>query len=252
MPTETRIRWAGSTWNPVSGCTKVSPGCNHCYAYTLAERMRGSLAFPNGFDLTLKPHKIMEPCHWKKPRRIFVNSMSDLFHKDIPDDFLCAIWATMLQADWHTYQVLTKRPHRMAHKIKTLSLPLPPHIWLGTSVENQTFADNRLPALLSVPTHVRFVSAEPLLAPVTLRPWLSGLHWIICGGESGPGYRPMDHAWARALRDECVEAGVAFFFKQSAAPRTEMGITLDGVKWEEYPGGGNVHLAAEMRPSLAD
>lgn len=254
MPIRTKIRWTNASWNPVTGCSKVSPGCEHCYAERLAEQKRGTPAFPVGFDIQLRPHKLEDPLKWKQPMMVFVNSMSDLFHREIPDDYLCAVWDTMMQADWHTYQVLTKRPHRMAHKIKSLGLPLAPHIWLGTSVENQQFADSRVPALLSIPSAIRFLSCEPLLAPVTLRPWISNLSWCIVGGESGPGYRPMPHEWARAIRDECLEVGVAFYFKQSSAFRTEMGLELDGQRWEQYPNGAKAahrNQSQNMAPQAA-
>ena len=183
----TGISWTTHTWNPVSGCSEVSPGCDNCYARTRSERFRGTKAFPNGFDVTLRRHKLKDPLSWQDPARIFVNSMSDLWHREIPDEFIRAVWETMLEADHHVYQVLTKRPDRMEYKIDELELELAPHIWLGVSVENQKFADARVPVLLRVGAEVRFVSAEPLLGPVDLRPWLHAMNWVIVGGESGAG-----------------------------------------------------------------
>ena len=234
IPT-TRISWTTHTWNPVSGCTEVSPGCDHCYARTHSERFRGSKAFPRGFDVTLRPHKLREPLKWKEPARIFVNSMSDLWHRQIPDEFIKSVWNTMLEADHHVYQVLTKRPDRMEHKIAELGLQLAPHIWLGVSAENQKFADARVPVLLRVSAAVRFVSAEPLLGAVDFRQWLPDVNWIIVGGESGPGRRPMDYDWARSIRDQCAERGVAFFYKQGNAFRPGRDDVLDGRVHHEYP-----------------
>ena len=247
---DSKIGWTDSTWNPVTGCTKVSPGCDHCYAEAVAERWRGQPAFPVGFDLQLRPWKLKDPIGWKKPRRIFVNSMSDLFHPRIPDSYIVDVWATMLAAPQHTYQILTKRPHRMAYKIKELRLTLRRYIWLGTSVESQKWADNRIPALLSIfwdrgiPSQ-RFISAEPLLGPVNLWRWQPtngrayGLHppisWCIVGGESGVGRRPFDPDWARDLRDQCQESGAAFYFKQGGAMKPGQDRVLDGRTWDEYP-----------------
>ena len=184
---KTKISWTEYSWNPVSGCTEVSPGCDNCYARVQAERYRGGKAFPNGFDITLRPHKLREPEKWH-PSRIFVNSMSDLFHRDIPDEFLYQIWQTMLDVDKHIYQVLTKRPHRMAHKIETLGLETASHIYLGTSTENQEFFDNRIPVLLSIGgKSPKWVSCEPLLGPIDLSPYLKGSYNPINGGESTQG-----------------------------------------------------------------
>lgn len=166
MPT--KIGWTDETWNFVSGCTKVSAGCDNCYAEELAERYRGSPAYPNGFDVTLRLHKLDAPLRWKRPRMIFVNSMSDIFHKDIPDEVLKDGWDVMEQADHHIYQVLTKRPHRMVKKVQELGLGLPPHIWLGVSAENQEMYDSRVAALAALPSSIRFISAEPLLGPLDL------------------------------------------------------------------------------------
>ncbi len=235
MADHSAIAWTDATWNPVTGCTKVSPGCDHCYAERIAETKRGTPAFPVGFDVQLRPHKLKDPLRWKTPRRVFVNSMSDLFHRAVPDEYLRTVWDTMLEADHHTYQVLTKRPHRMAHKVRTLGLQPAAHIWLGTSAEDQRWADSRIPALLSIDTQVRFVSAEPLLGAIDLTPWLGGLAWVIAGGESGPGRRSMELAWARSLRDQCYATGTAYFYKQGNAFRSGQDRYLDGRTWDEFP-----------------
>ncbi len=241
MADKSKIEWTDATWNPVTGCTKVSPGCDNCYAERIAEQRRGTKAFPIGFDLQLRPHKLREPSKWKEPRRVFVNSMSDLFHRGVPDAYLRQVWETMIEVDHHIYEVLTKRPHRMAHKVRELGLETAPHIWLGTSIESQRWADNRLPALVSIgcpgDAGVRFVSAEPLLGPLDLTPWLDSLVWVIPGGESGPGRRPMEYDWARGLRDQCQDAGTAFFYKQGNAYRSGSDRYLDGRIWDELPVG---------------
>ena len=213
----------------------MSPGCDNCYALRIAERFRGGKAWPNGFDVTLRPHRLNEPLRWREPAYVFVNSMSDLFHREIPDDYLRQVWKVMLQADHHTYQVLTKRAHRMAYKIRTLSLPLPDHIWLGVSAEDQRMSDSRIRCLLGIPAAVRWVSAEPLMGPVDLGRHLDGLDWIVVGGESGPGRRRMDYAWARSLRDQCTGAGVPFFYKQGNAHRAGGDDELDGRVHQDMP-----------------
>lgn len=250
MAQNTTIEWTrgddgtpGKSWNPVTGCTKISQGCKHCYAEAIAERFRGTKTFPNGFDVTLHPERLGQPLHWRKPRRIFVNSMSDLFHEDIPADFIQSVWDVMVEADWHTYQILTKRPERMLAVVPHLRYPIGTkwmdgpavHIWLGVSCEDQATADLRIPLLLQVPAAIRFLSCEPLLAPVSLeafQPFTGALnngyraargilgghiHWVIVGGESGPGARPMHPAWVRSIRDQCLAAGVPFFYKQWGA-----------------------------------
>lgn len=236
---DTRIRWAEHTWNAMTGCTKISPGCDHCYAETIALKFRGN-AFPNGFEPTFKPQKITEPRKWS-PSRIFVNSMSDVFHPAFTDEQRDMVFDEMLTTDKHDYLVLTKRPNLMAPYLigKNGWLArrgldeVPDQIWLGTSVESNKYAW-RANHLRKIPVKVRFISGEPLLGPLTSLD-LTGLTWIIVGGESGKGYREMDHDWARDIRDRCAEAGIAYYFKQSSAPRTEMGIQLDGVLHEEYP-----------------
>lgn len=254
----TGIEWTDETWNPVTGCTKVSPGCDNCYAERITNRFGG----PGAFDtVVLHPDRLDAPRHWRKPRRVFVNSMSDLFHDDVPDEFIARVFAVMAACQEHTFQILTKRPGRMASWVRRVqqcehgwwthdgSNPLGaydgtgiivagkegwplPNVWLGTSVEDQRWADVRIPKLLETPAAVRFLSCEPLLGPVSFR-WarwqplsrepggrtdhldgLRRLDWVIVGGESGPGARPMHPDWARSIRDQCVAAGVPFFFKQ--------------------------------------
>ncbi len=247
MSDKTSIEWTNATWNPVTGCTRVSPGCDHCYALTFAERFRGVPNHPyqQGFDLKLWPDRLELPLGWKKPRRIFVNSMSDLFHKDVPDSFVLDVFTTMIRADHHVYQVLTKRPSRLVNtrlieKITkhihhlTGSSSWPSHIWLGVSVETTSYAW-RVDALRKIPASVRFISAEPLLGPLDGL-CLDGIDWLISGGESGPGCRPCDPEWVRSLRDLCQDTGVAFFHKQwgGRTPKSG-GRLLDGRTWDEFP-----------------
>lgn len=256
----TAIEWTEKTWNPTSGCDQVSPGCDNCYALTMAKRLKGmgQAKYQNdgnpttsgpGFGLTVHPDTLTTPYQWRKPQRVFVNSMSDLFHARVPVDFITDVWATMQGTPQHTYQILTKRPERLArvlakvHAALGLDAPLP-NVWLGTSVENQKYADQRIPHLLRAPAAVRFLSCEPLLGPVKIpffeevdgctcaggAPWphephcglepgpaWGELHWVIVGGESGPGARAMHPKWARDLRDQCNAAGVPYFFKQWGA-----------------------------------
>lgn len=303
MSDQTSIEWTDATWNPVTGCTKVSPGCDHCYAETLYNRFHGKGAFDT---VTLHPERLDVPQRWRKPRKVFVNSMSDLFHKDVPDEYIARVFAVMAATPQHTYQVLTKRHARMrawasrcepwdgyiTHNGEAPSSyggtgvivgradhwPLP-NVWLGVSVEDQQWADIRIPALRGTPAAVRFLSCEPLLGPVYLRGgWLhsceergctgcaSPIHWVIAGGESGPGARPMHPDWARSLRDQCMTAGVPFLFKQWGNWRELLvgdydkpirqthhfgddttvirvgkgaaGRELDGRTWDEFPVGG--------------
>ena len=229
------IEWTDLTWNPVSGCSHVSPGCDNCYAEAIAERWRGGNAFPNGFDVTLRPHKYEEPKTWKEGKMIFVNSMSDLFHAEIPDDDLIKIWNTMLEADHHIYMVLTKRVARMKYKIRMLGLETRRHIWLGCSVENQKLADGRIPTLLDIDTPVRFLSCEPLLGPVILSRWIENLQWVITGGESGRNRRQADYDWFRGIRDQCVVAGVAYLHKQGNPKGKDKDRVLDERTWDEVP-----------------
>jgi protein gp37 len=255
----TGIEWTDRTWNPTTGCTEVSPGCDNCYAKTIAERFRGHAAFPNGFDVQVKADRVNDPLRWRKPARIFVNSMSDLFHADIDRTWIAEIYAVMAAARRHTFQVLTKRAARMRTlladdafaevvRARAIGKGLPagewtwplPNVWLGVSVENQQWADIRIPQLLMTPAAVRFLSCEPLLGPVSLThvAWAKGggthldvvngrhgvpgvwsstakaVDWVIVGGESGRKARPMHPRWAQTLRDQCAEAGVPYFFKQ--------------------------------------
>lgn len=262
MGDKTGIEWADSTWNPITGCDKVSPGCDHCYAETFAERWRGTPGhyFENGFDVQLRPNKLALPLRWTKPRKVFVNSMSDLFHDKVPDDYIAQVFAVMALAPQHTFQLLTKRHGRMRSLLSSERFPglvymainallehgnplhindiaimdaldgfsrgrfkVLPNVWLGVSAEDQKRADLRIPALLDTPAAVRFVSAEPLLGALDIARFaehddakydVPPLSWVIVGGESGPGARPMHPEWARSLRDQCVAAGVPFLFKQ--------------------------------------
>lgn len=235
MADRSPIEWTDATWNPVTGCTQVSPGCDHCYALTFAERFRGVSGnyFETGFDLTLRPAKLDLPLRWRRPRRIFVNSMSDLFHEEIPEDYIRRVFEVMVEADWHIFQILTKRPKRMAELAPRL--PWPPHIWAGTSVELDRYTWRSNFYLRQVPSAVRFVSAEPLLGPLPSLE-LDHLHWVITGGESGPGHRPCRVEWVRELRDRCVAAGVAFFHKQWGGRTARSGgRVLDGRTWDELP-----------------
>lgn len=256
MGAESHIEWTDATWNPLVGCTKVSPGCEHCYAETLVNRFAGhNTGFPNRFDVvTQRPQLLDKPLHWRKPKLIFVNSLSDLFHVDVPDDYIAQVFAVMRRAHWHTFQLLTKRHGRMrsllsseafgtrVHEIAAADAapfklnrfwPLP-HVWLGVSVENQKWADIRIPALLDTPAAIRFISAEPLLGHITLTEecgyhdafsrggrvvekagyLIDGLDWVIAGGESGKDARPMHPDWPRDLQRECEIAEVPFVFKQ--------------------------------------
>ena len=235
MADRSAIEWTDASWNPVTGCRQLSPGCDHCYALTFAERFRGVPGHPyqQGFDLKLWPERLELPLGWKRPRRIFVNSMSDLFHESIPDDYIQSVFAVMARADWHVFQVLTKRPRRMAEMAP--SLPWPAHVWAGTSVELDRYTWRANACLRRVPAAVRFVSAEPLLGPLPSLE-LDHLHWLIVGGESGAAHRPMDISWVRDLRDRSNDAGVAFFFKQVGGRTPKAGgRLLDQRTWDEYP-----------------
>lgn len=225
MSGATKIEWAEASWNPVSGCTKVSPGCDHCYAETFAERWRGipGHAYEQGFDLKLRPERLDWPLHQRKPLTIFVNSMSDLFHADVPSEYIARVWRTMIEAEQHTFQVLTKRAERMERvMLRVLTAAgwpatgLPPmNVWLGVSVESPTYY-SRIRHLQRTPAAVRFLSCEPLLAPLPDLP-LDGIGWVIVGGESGPGARPCDPLWVIDIIDQCRRAGVAVFVKQLGA-----------------------------------
>ncbi|MGH2587792.1 MAG: DUF5131 family protein [Dehalococcoidia bacterium] len=240
MSDKSSIEWTDATWNPVTGCTKVSPGCAHCYAEAFAERFRGVLGHPyeQGFEPKLWPERLTLPLTWKRARRIFVNSMSDLFHPFVPDAYVHRVFEIMEQAAHHTFQVLTKRPERAA--AMAADLPWPPNVWIGTSIENQRFAF-RTDFLHQIPATVRFLSCEPLLGPLVLD--LTAIDWVIAGGESGPKARPMRASWARTIRDECQRTGTLFFFKQWGAHdqagirvgKGRAGRTLDDRTWDEMP-----------------
>ena len=292
---DTAIEWATKVWNPTTGCDRVTPGCDHCYALTMAKRLKGmgSTKYQTdgdprtsgpGFGLAIHEDTLGSPLGWRKPQRIFVNSMSDLFHADVPDEFIARVWAVMASAPRHTFQVLTKRHGRMRSLLSSEEFRLAvqrriphagaspyvaaywktwplPNVWLGVSVEDQKRADLRIPALLDTPAAVRWLSCEPLLGPVDIinglgDSWLTGIDWIVVGGESGPGSRPMHPDWARSLRDQCEVAGVPFLFKQWGSHRPSTvgsivrggirfpmvpaskraaGRVLDGRTWDEYP-----------------
>lgn len=262
MPPATGIEWTNSTWNPVTGCTQVSPGCDHCYAATLANRLladyyrrqRPAVDSPihrqDPFAVRLWPERLREPDRWSTPRMIFVNSMSDLFHVDIPDDFVRRVFEVMLRTTRHTYQVLTKRPARLLRFWKRYvhlfeGRGIPQHIWIGTSVESAQVL-YRVQQLRAVPAKVRFLSCEPLLGPIALP--LTDIHWVIVGGESGHVHRPMDLEWARDLRDQCLKARVPFFFKQVGGRTPKAGgRLLDGRTWDEYPLRVREHMPAVTR-----
>ncbi|MDE2096717.1 MAG: phage Gp37/Gp68 family protein [Patescibacteria group bacterium] len=277
MGDRSNIDWCDATWNPVTGCSHVSPGCERCYAEALSLR-RGWSKHPWGAqyaaeNVVLHPDRLDQPLHWKKPRRVFVNSMSDLFHEQVPWDFIAKVFAIMQRCPRHTFQILTKRPERMqafvsdvderaGHLIRADGNNWPlPNVWLGVSVEDQRRADERIPLLLQTPAAVQFVSYEPALGPVDFSKYLRccpscgqprpdryadscaycegghfGIDWLICGGESGPNHRPFDLDWARSARDQCQAAGVKFFFKQVGGITPKAGgRLLDGCEWNEYP-----------------
>ena len=231
------IEWTDATWNPVTGCTKVSPGCAHCYAETITLRFkRGGPFLPGQTTIRLHPDRLRLPLSWKTPRRIFVNSMSDLFHEEVPSSFIKQVFEVMGQAKRHTFQVLTKRHERLGSLADELDWPS--NVWLGVSVENQYWADRRIPALRHVTPAVRFISCEPLLKPIDLREHLEGIHWVIAGGESGPRARPADLTWLREIRDQCEQIGVAFFLKQLGGHPNRRGhdyALLDGRIWRNLP-----------------
>jgi protein gp37 len=241
MAQNSSIEWTEATWNPTTGCTKISPGCAHCYAERMAIRLRamGQERYRDGFELTLQDDIVELPLRWKKPRVIFVNSMSDLFHNDVPPDFIQRCFSVMQQADQHVFQVLTKRPERAADLAD--QLPWSENVWMGTSVESDRYTE-RINILRQVPAAIRFLSIEPLLAPIPDIS-LDGIHWVIVGGESGAGARPMQIEWVRQIRDQCVSADVRFFFKQWGAfgadgvrrSKKSNGRELDGKVWNEMP-----------------
>jgi protein gp37 len=234
MGDKSAIEWTDATWNPVTGCTKISPGCKNCYAERLAMRLRkmGNRRYTNGFRITLHPDQLDLPLRWNKAKMIFVNSMSDLFHEAVPEEYIKKMFAVMEKADWHTFQILTKRAERLAKLAP--HLPWPGHIWQGVSVENQTYT-KRIGFLRKVPAAVRFLSVEPLLGPIVNLP-LEGIHWVIVGGESGPHHRLIKPEWVQEIRKQCVASGIPFFFKQwgGRTPKSG-GRTLDGRTWNQMP-----------------
>jgi protein gp37 len=257
-----KIEWTEKVWNPVTGCTEVSPGCDHCYAKTFAERWRGVAGHPfeRGFDLTLRPERLQDPFRWRKPQRVFVNSMSDLFHKDVPDEFIAQVFATMLGADRHTFQLLTKRPERLRRVVAKIyggalsipmygvlgtRVPMPPlaHVWLGVSIESNDYAW-RADMLRQAPNAVPWISFEPLLGPCD-RVDLTGIHWAVIGGESGPGARPIDLAWIRDIIARCRAAGVAVFVKQLGAVWSAW--VDDGGRGADPKGGDMSRWPEELR-----
>jgi protein gp37 len=228
------IEWTESTWNPVTGCTKISPGCKHCYAERLAERLQimGQANYANGFQLTLHPHMLGLPLRWKRPQSIFVNSMSDLFHEDVPVEYVREVFDVMLRANWHRFQILTKRADRLEQQSPHLDWA--PNIWMGVSVENDEYR-HRIDHLRRTGAQIKFLSLEPLLGPLPGLD-LTGIDWVIVGGESGPNARPMVPGWVTDIRDQCRRAGVPFFFKQwGGRNKKQAGRMLDGRVWDQMP-----------------
>lgn len=240
MSDNSKIEWTDATWNPVRGCSKISPGCAHCYAETFAERFRGVPGHPFefGFDLRLVPEKLGDPLRWVAPRMIFVNSMSDLFHEGVPEEFIERVVRVMVAADWHTFQVLTKRSERLLSMLtRRLKFAADvPHIWWGVSVDTRRHGLPRIDHLRHAPAAMRFLSIEPLLEDLGAFD-LAGIDWVIVGGESGPGARPMSPSWVRSIRERCAATGVPFFFKQWGGVRKKAtGRHLDGRTYSEFPG----------------
>jgi protein gp37 len=228
------IEWTEATWNPVTGCDKVSPGCKHCYAERMAERLQamGQPNYRNGFALTLQPEMLRRPLGWKQPKTIFVNSMSDLFHDDVPEPYIAQVFSVMREAHWHRFQLLTKRATRLAELSSRIEWP--DNVWMGVSVESERYV-HRIDALRTTDARVKFLSLEPLLGPLPGLD-LRGIDWVIVGGESGPHARGMNPAWVRDLRAQCEHASVAFFFKQWGGPnKKHTGRELDGRTWDELP-----------------
>lgn len=235
MATNSEIEWTDATWNPVTGCSKISPGCKHCYAARMANRLQamGQANYRNGFEVTLQPKMLDLPLQWKSSKRIFVNSMSDLFHPDVPLSYIKQVFAVMHRAPWHQYQILTKRSERLLELNDKVEWA--PQIWMGVSVENQRCV-SRITDLRKTDAHVKFLSLEPLLGPLR-KLKLGGIDWAIVGGESGPGARPVDPEWVTDIRDQCLAADVPFFFKQwGGVQKKRFGRTLEGRTWDEMPG----------------
>jgi protein gp37 len=234
MGANSAIEWTESTWNPLTGCTKISPGCKHCYAERMAVRLKamGQPNYANGFQLAMHAQALALPLQWRKPQTVFVNSMSDLFHDDVPVAFIKRVFGVMAQAHWHRFQVLTKRAERLA--ALSPELLWPPNVWMGVSVENADYV-GRVDCLRAIGARVKFLSLEPLLGPLPALD-LKGISWVIVGGESGPGARPMSPAWVLDLRDQCQRASVSFFFKQwGGVNKKRAGRELEGRTWDEMP-----------------
>lgn len=234
MALESAIEWTESTWNPVTGCTKISLGCQNCYAERLAVRLRamGQPNYAKGFRVALHPHVLGLPLTWKRPRMVFVNSMSDLFHEEVPLAFIQQVFDTMRQADWHQYQILTKRSKRLVELAPLLQWP--PHVWMGVTVESAEYI-SRIDDLRATNAAIRFLSLEPLLGPIPDID-LTGIDWVIVGGESGRGARPMKECWALDVRDQCLAVDVSFFFKQwGGSNKKKAGRTLRGRTWDQIP-----------------
>jgi protein gp37 len=258
MSDRSSIEWTDATWNPIRGCAKISPGCAHCYAEIFAERFRGVPGHPyeQGFDLRLVPEKLTQPLLWRRSKMIFVNSMSDLFHEAVPDDYILQVVRVMQLARWHTYQVLTKRSERLRDLLKTKLrfVAAEPHIWWGVSVENRKHGLPRIDHLRAAPAALRILSVEPLLESLGTID-LSGIGWVILGGESGPGARPIQESWVVEIRDQCREAGVPFFFKQwGGKQKSRTGRELEGRTYDETPRRpSQATLGAEfLRNALAE
>ena len=239
MSANSRIEWTETTWNPVTGCTKISQGCKHCYADRMSRRLQamGVSKYRDGFTVAVHPQALRDPLRWRKPRLVFVNSMSDLFHQAVPTSFIESVFAVMNTVPQHTFQVLTKRPSRV--RLLNSRLRWTPNIWLGTSIESEDWL-NRVDLLKETSARTKFLSLEPLLGPLPGLT-LDGVHWVIAGGESGPGARPMDPDWVRHIRDTCMESDVPFFFKQwGGVFKKRTGRTLDGRVWDEFPASRRV------------
>jgi protein gp37 len=234
MAENSQIEWTQCTWNPVTGCDETSPGCKNCYAKRMSNRLQamGQKNYRNGFKVTTHPHMIERPFEWRTPKMIFVNSMSDLFHKEVSDEFIEDVFDVMMFADHHNYQVLTKRSHRLAELAP--QLPWPKNVWMGVSVETNDYLF-RVDHLRETPAHIKFISFEPLLGPIPDLD-LTGIDWVIVGGESGPGARPMKKEWVTDIRDRCLDSNVAFFFKQwGGVNKKKAGRLLDGRTWNQMP-----------------
>ncbi len=234
MSTHSSIEWTEKTWNPLTGCTKISPGCKHCYAERMARRLQamGQPNYASGFRLTVHEHMLEQPLDWKRPQMVFVNSMSDLFHKDVPSEFIQQVFEVMRRASWHTFQVLTKRSSHLLEL--NPGIEWPPNVWMGVSVENREYS-YRIEHLRQTHACVKFLSLEPLLGPLPTLD-LNGIDWVIVGGESGPGARPMAEEWVLDIRDQCIASGVPFFFKQwGGVRRKQAGRVLGGHIWDQRP-----------------